>query len=708
MIIEFGKLTPRSLVKMISKQLKQYNSSDLPPAVRQLLRVYRDAIRVHYDSNAILIYFVQMLRDAMRIKEKPSDTVIVKLLVDSGADIRANNDSLLKEFIRINTPKSQILPTIAQLYFDSVNSVKGFGLGLDTFYDTLQFILDTYEATSGRGWGGDLITENMTPIITEAVRAIFLNFSAREVLQFLAGNISTIKSYVFPKLVEGCIKNGADIRADDHLLLKAAIRLEKDSLLPIIAMWYMRNPHVESATTTCSNIFKSVYPEGVPFNRLSTFVLECASNVLTLEYSVLFSRVRCLQCTHCFQKDERVNMFVDKFAHLLIKRLAEMWVMNGKNSLMYMYLLWRMVARPDTYLDAALQAALNTLAKSPFVVAQIRYFWEMGAVVQTYTSFKNEHLRYYAVPAWSSGSASDDSGSAPEQSVKQNQIGSQQDKKRKRNESEPLNTFQRGVKRRRIKPTIKPTLIDTIPQEWRAIVDASDFNLDTYSEAVLKKSIQRYNELPKHLRRAVKKYQANSFQINQGQLEAKDRAEGFEWNERGISKEKTLAYIKAMHDIFDALPPTKMPLFAYRGMSLDKIEDMRLNEKHFVSVSTNLSVSRDFQGHYNCCLLHVIIPPGSKVIVPKSRHEQELILPPGGTWEQLGQDSDFIYTFAYIPNLELRTVTPSTIKQMAQYLYNKEFEAMLRGESDIIQEKQSDYFAKLAQASMFRPLPSSK
>ena len=113
-----------------------------------------------------------------------------------------------------------------------------------------------------------------------------------------------------------------------------------------------------------------------------------------------------------------MHKFAYNFAIHLYERLKDMWDKNGHNNLMYMYLLWRMIARPKSDFDAVLNEivhnAFSKLFNGPFLIAQMRYFWEMGSVVQTYRSFKNENLRYYAVPAWISSSPEHGGGSSLE------------------------------------------------------------------------------------------------------------------------------------------------------------------------------------------------------------------------------------------------------------------------------------------------------
>ena len=81
---------------------------------------------------------------------------------------------------------------------------------------------------------------------------------------------------------------------------------------------------------------------------------------------------------------------------------------------------------------------------------------------------------------------------------------------------------------------------------------------------------------------------------------------------------------------FELIPPIERPITVYRGIGEEPIA---LN-KAFMSTSRSIGRAKQFTG-MDCCLLKILVPPGSKIIplwsISSHGYEQEILLPLGGS-----------------------------------------------------------------------------
>lgn len=118
-----------------------------------------------------------------------------------------------------------------------------------------------------------------------------------------------------------------------------------------------------------------------------------------------------------------------------------------------------------------------------------------------------------------------------------------------------------------------------------------------------------------------------------------------------LSKQERIL-VDTLDDLFDDISLLTETLIVYRGIS--KYYPFE-NINTFISTSLDKNVSISFSGKY-CCILQIILPPGSKVIPLRSMSklpgEEEILLPRNGNFQITFRNETifpYIYHLVYLP-----------------------------------------------------------
>lgn len=118
------------------------------------------------------------------------------------------------------------------------------------------------------------------------------------------------------------------------------------------------------------------------------------------------------------------------------------------------------------------------------------------------------------------------------------------------------------------------------------------------------------------------------------------------YNEQLRANNITDKDINRINRIFKNIPPIEDDIIVYRGITkFDKLAAINNLSKGYVSTSLSKYIADSFAGN-NCCLFTIRLPKGSSVLpilsFSKYPTEQEILLPPGGTFTLLN-DFNLIY-----------------------------------------------------------------
>lgn len=110
--------------------------------------------------------------------------------------------------------------------------------------------------------------------------------------------------------------------------------------------------------------------------------------------------------------------------------------------------------------------------------------------------------------------------------------------------------------------------------------------------------------------------------------------------------------VRKIDEAFLNAPSLKEPLQVYRGIDDEFVADIL----SYISTSYSITVAEDFTSETECCLLKILILPGSKVLPLKSlslaKYEDEILLPREGSFIINYVDSSVkpkTYDLTYIP-----------------------------------------------------------
>jgi len=124
--------------------------------------------------------------------------------------------------------------------------------------------------------------------------------------------------------------------------------------------------------------------------------------------------------------------------------------------------------------------------------------------------------------------------------------------------------------------------------------------------------------------------------------------------------------------VYDALgtalsdvPALDTPVLLYRGLTagaegldLTRMSKQLNSTSYLPSVADSTFIQYNFQGQ-KCCLLKITVPAGARVLplgrLSRDPEEEEVLLPPGGTWHLVNMDVPIvpghatIYNLVYVP-----------------------------------------------------------
>lgn len=106
---------------------------------------------------------------------------------------------------------------------------------------------------------------------------------------------------------------------------------------------------------------------------------------------------------------------------------------------------------------------------------------------------------------------------------------------------------------------------------------------------------------------------------------------------------------------FANVPPLAHSMVVYRGIKYNKGEKYQhesVYNKQYISTTTHIETAQDFLSGKSCCVLHITLPQGSRVLplkrVSHYKDENEILLPRGGEFiiqKQVGKDVYAIFNY---------------------------------------------------------------
>lgn len=139
----------------------------------------------------------------------------------------------------------------------------------------------------------------------------------------------------------------------------------------------------------------------------------------------------------------------------------------------------------------------------------------------------------------------------------------------------------------------------------------------------------------------------------------------YEFNKTLASGAKPVLY-EAVYDALSQavadVPPLDDPVLLYRGLTggldLTRMSKQFNSTSYLPSVADGTFIQYNFQGQ-KCCLLKITVPAGARVLplgrISRDPDEEEVLLPPGGTWHLVNMDvpaapgHSTIYNLVYVP-----------------------------------------------------------
>lgn len=102
-------------------------------------------------------------------------------------------------------------------------------------------------------------------------------------------------------------------------------------------------------------------------------------------------------------------------------------------------------------------------------------------------------------------------------------------------------------------------------------------------------------------------------------------------NKKNILNKELKHNLALIDNIFSKVPRLESSIVVYRGLDIEDYKDINFTTNSFISTSLNYESSLNFTNNKNCCLLKIIVPPGSKILPLKTiakdvSDEEEILL----------------------------------------------------------------------------------